>query len=62
MATQLTLYILRVLPLLFIWLALVNEWIPFLKPFLKGFEHHVLYAPVYCVVLLGVSRDETKLL
>ncbi|KIH46198.1 hypothetical protein ANCDUO_23750 [Ancylostoma duodenale] len=63
MVSQAVLYAAHVLPVGMIWLACVTGFLPLMKlgPDCDCFRHLVLYAPVYAVLLLGVSGDFSSL-
>lgn len=54
MVSQLVTYTLHITPLVAIWAALLNDWLPYTHDFAKKHYEFILYLPVYVIVLLGI--------
>lgn len=54
MVSQLIIYSLHVTPLIAIWVALLNDWLPYTHNFTRKYYELILYLPVYAIILLGI--------
>lgn len=54
MVSQLASYTIHITPLLVLWAALLNDWLPGTHDFSSRHYHLILRAPLYVVVMLGI--------
>ncbi|VDK45993.1 unnamed protein product [Anisakis simplex] len=54
MASQAVSYLLHILPFVFLWIALLRDWLPGTHDFTINNYDIILYMPVYAIVMLGI--------